>query len=284
MKNLNTDAISAQELARGRHYYSDGRYLREKQRLAGDKFVKWVLGLIPSWKGAKILDAGGGWGRYTWQLIQNHGVKSENLTLTDLSEGMLKTAGEEASEQGRAVKMSVCNLEALPFESRQFDVVMANQVLYHLRDIPRGISELARVLQPDGQLLAATNSEKITVTIIALHYQALEALKIPFTPESPSPFSMENGGALLAAQFRQVETFYFQDEDLIDDAAEMRATYETIGRYRNLLSRDDISEQAKRELPHVVEKLAQEIIDREGVLHSPIRMGAFVCTNGENND
>jgi len=275
MKNPNV--VSAQELARGKHYYSDGKFLREKQQLAGEKFVRWVLGLIPSWTDAKILDAGGGWGRYTWQLIQNHGVRAENIALTDLSEGMLRTALETASEKGISVDMLACNLESLPFPGHQFDVVMANQVLYHLRDIPRGVAELARVVRPDGRLLAATNSEKIAVTIIDLHYRALERLNIPFTPESRSPFSMENGGDLLAVSFRHVEQHYFQDEDLINKAAEMRATYETIGRYRNLLSRDDISEQAKRELPQVVEQLAQDIIDRDGVLRSPTLMGAFVC-------
>lgn len=279
MKNSNSDAVSSQALVSGKHYYSDGKYLRAKHRLAGDKFVKWVIGLIPSWKTATILDAGGGWGRFVWPLFDIYHLDTKNVVLTDLSDGMLNTAQEEASQRAASIHLDVCNIEALPFRSRSFDIVMANHVLYHLQNIPRGVKELARVVKPDGRLLATTNSDKITATIVALHYQALSALAIPFMPEPPSSFSMENGGELLAAQFRHVEQHYYEDEELTDNAAEIRATYETIGRYRNLLFRDDIPEKAKQELPLIVEQLAQEVIDREGALRSPSLMGVFVCAD-----
>jgi ubiquinone/menaquinone biosynthesis C-methylase UbiE len=279
MENSKSDAVSSQTLVTGKHYYSDGRYLRAKHQLAGDKFVKWVLGLIPSWATATILDAGGGWGRFVWPLVDIYHVTGKKVVLTDLSRGMLNTALEEASQRAVSIDVAVGNIEALPCRGRLFDIVMANHVLYHLQDIPQGVSELARVIKPDGRLLATTNSDKITATIIALHYEALETLAIPFTPEPPSSFSMENGGELLASQFRQVEQHYYEDEELIYDAAEIRATYETIGRYHNLLLRDDVSEQAKRELPHIVEQLAQEVIASERVLRSPTLMGAFVCAD-----
>jgi ubiquinone/menaquinone biosynthesis C-methylase UbiE len=156
---------------------------------------------------------------------------------------------------------------------------MANHVLYHLEDISYGVKELARVTKPDGHLLATTNSDKITATIIAFHYQALEISGVPFEPEMPSSFSMENGGALFADYFRRVEQHYYEDETLFYDAAEFRAMYESICRYRNLLTRDDISEQVKSDLPRIVEQFAQDVIDRDGVLRSPNLMGAFVCSD-----
>jgi SAM-dependent methyltransferase len=279
LKNSNPDIISTNELATGKHYYSDGKYLREKHKLAGDKFVKWALGLMPSWTAKTILDAGGGWGRFIWQLLDTYHVASENVVLTDLSAGMLQTANQEASQRAIAINRVICNIDAIPFPNQHFDVVMANHVLYHLQDIQHGVKELTRLIKPDGCLLATTNSDKITATIIDFHYRALEMLGVPFDPEPPSSFSMENGGELFAAHFHHVDRYYFQDEALIYDAAEIRATYESIGRYRNLLPRDDISDQIKSDLPHVVEQFAQDIIDRDGVLRSPNLMGAFVCAN-----
>ena len=179
----------------------------------------------------------------------------QNIVLTDLSVGMLQTAIEEAKRRAFAIRLSVCNMESLPFRSRQFDIVMAIHVIYHLADIPRGLKELARVMKPEGRLLATTNSDKIRVTIITLHYQALEILGIPFMPEGPSTFSLENGGELLAAHFRRVVRYSYEEEELFDNAARFRAVYETIGRYRNLLSRNDINDRAKQNLPHVVEQL-----------------------------
>jgi hypothetical protein len=74
MENWDSDVVSRRALETGKHYYSDATYLREKHRLAGDRFVKWALGLIPSWTTATILDAGGGWGRFVWPLIDRYHV------------------------------------------------------------------------------------------------------------------------------------------------------------------------------------------------------------------
>ncbi|QPC83940.1 class I SAM-dependent methyltransferase [Phototrophicus methaneseepsis] len=279
MSNQDTDIITTHMLATGQHYYSNGYYLREKHRLAGHQYVHWTLNLIPNWSGSTVLDAGGGWGRYLWSLIDQGQIDVKDAVLTDISEGMLLTSQEEARQRAIILKTTVCNIESLPFAQQKFNIVMANKVLYHVADRLRGVRELARVLKPDGTLLATTNSDKITATVVALHYQALDRMGIAYEPEPSSPFSMENGADLLATQFRTVKAFYYEDEALIYNAAEMRATYNTIGRYRNVLARHDIAEAVKQALPEVVEQLAQAIIDRDGVLRSPSLMGAFVCTD-----
>ena len=51
----------------------------------------------------------------------------------------------------------------------------------------------------------------------------------------------------------------------------------TIGRYRNLLVREDIDADKKRQLPLLVQQQAEAVIRKKGVLRSPVRMGAFVC-------
>lgn len=274
----NPYAIQVDMLANGSHYYSNEDTLREKHRLAGDQFLRWSLDRIPSWTQAHILDAGGGWGRYVWALLDNYGVEARDAILTDISEGMLKSALSEANQRQINIATAVNTLEALPFATNTFDIVMANKVLYHLGDIPRGIGELARVLKRNGTLLATTNSEKITATIIDLHYRALEHAGIPFKPEPPSSFSMENGADLLKRHFKQVDVHYYESETLIHEATTIRATYETIGRYRNLLTGTDITKRQKQALPEIVQTLAQEHIDRKGVLRSPELMGAFVCS------
>ena len=277
MSQPKPDVITSQTLATGTHYYSQAQHLREKHLLEGDTFVRWVLDHIPVWESASILDAGGAWGRFIWSLLDNYHIHAENIVLTDLSHGMLQTANDEAQKRQISIKTTVCNIESLPFKRHEFDVVMANKVLYHLQDIDKGVQELARVLKPDGTLLATTNSGKIKAMIIAFHYQALDALNIPYEPEPPSTFSMENGSAILSRQFRNVEMFYFEAETLIDNAAEVRATYETIGRYHNLLNR----EPRAKDLPVVVEQLAQATLDHDGVIKSPELMGVFVCTEPE---
>src|SRR5262245_53990484 len=122
MADSNTDVISTQKLATGKHYYSEGQYLRQKHQLAGNSFVKWALGLIPSWTDKIVLDAGGGWGRFVWPLFDTIHVAGENVVLTDLSAGMLHTAGEEAAQRAMSLSRVICNIGAIPFPRRQFDI------------------------------------------------------------------------------------------------------------------------------------------------------------------
>ena len=267
------DGVRNTTSSHGDYYYSQGDYLREKHRLAGDNFVTWSLDRLPVWTSATILDAGAGWGRYVWQLLDNYGVDASDIVLNDLSVGMLKTAREEAKKRGIHIVVTAHSIEHIPFPDSHFDIVMANKVLYHLDDIPGGIGELARVLKPDGHMLSTTNSDSITATVVELHHQALERLGLPYMPEPSSPFSMENGYELLLRHFRRVEVHYYEDEVLFHSAAAMRKVYETIGRYRNTLCQHEVA----KALPNIVEKLAQDIIDRDGVLPSPVRMGAFIC-------
>ena len=264
-------------------YYSNGSLLRDKHRLAytdsGREFHKWALGLVPIAPSTRILDAGCGWGRFLWPLIDDYGGAPHNVVGADCKRGMLHTASAEASERGVQVGLCAGDIEALPFAPRVFDGVLANHVLYHLPDIERGVRELARIVRPDGWLLATTNSDKVQVPVIELHYQALQSLGIPFVPEGPSPFSMENGDFYLRTGFRNVEAFYFEDEATYSNADDFVKIYQTIGRYKGVLSSSDVGEEAKRLLPEMVAKLAQDIISSEGSLRCPILMGAFVCAN-----
>jgi SAM-dependent methyltransferase len=262
-------------------YYRTGELLRAKHRLArtdsGRRFEEWALGLVPVSPAWRVLDAGCGWGRFTWSLIDRAGMPAEQVVCADLSQGMLLTAGEEAVARGARVKLCRASIEALPFPDRAFDFVVAAHVLYHLPDVAAGAGELARVLRPDGCLLATTNSRQAArVLVLELHYRALEELGIAFHPDE-EPFSMENGRLPLEAAFGRVEAHYFRDTQTAPDVATFMAAYRTIGRYK-LVAEDPSIPAAKRErLAARVEELAEQVLAREGALRSEGLMGAFVC-------
>lgn len=48
------------------------------------------------------------------------------------------------------------NLEAIPFDTKSFDIVIANHVLEHVDDLDRATSEIARVLAPGGIAILQT--------------------------------------------------------------------------------------------------------------------------------
>jgi ubiquinone/menaquinone biosynthesis C-methylase UbiE len=276
-------STSAQDELRDRErlkvHYRDGTFLRAKHRLAGRAFPRWALSLAPLTASARILDAGCGWGRFTWPLIDDYSIAPDNLVCADLSEGMLGTAREEAARRRVSLAFCAADIASLPFKSDFFDGAMANHMLYHLPDIDAGVRELARVVKPRGWLLATTNSDSVRVLLIELHQRALELLGVPFAPEGSSPFSVENGATILSAWFRHVERYDFATEDRFANLEEFMQTYQTLGRYRGILDRDDVDTATKRALPDTVRRLADEVVEREGELTSPGLMGAFVCTD-----
>jgi len=262
-------------------YYGCGDQLRAKHAgtsmASGRSLEKWALELAPVQAGASILDAGCGWGRFTWTLIEAFGVNSTDIACVDSSHGMLVTAAEEAKLRCHRPKITCAGIQALPFPAGFFDGVMANHVLYHLTNIVEGVRELARVLNEGGWLLATTNSDDVDVPVLAFHYSALDKLGIDYEREARSSFSMENGGEALSEGFRVIDRTYFEDETCYSTAEDFLASYKTIGRYRNLFAREDIDADKKRQLPILVHQQAEAVIRKKGVLRSPVRMGAFVC-------
>ncbi len=262
-------------------YYGCGDHLKAKHvgtnMVSGRRLENWALELAPVQARTTILDAGCGWGRFTWPLLEAFGVKSTNVACVDSSHGMLVTAAEEAKRRRHRPGFTCAGIQALPFPAGSFDGVMANHVLYHLTNIVEGVRELARVLKEDGWLLATTNSDDVDVPVLEFHYSALDKLGIDYEVEARSSFSMENGGKTLSEGFSEIERSYFEDETRYAAAEDFLASYKTIGRYRNLLVREDIDADKKRQLPLLVQQQAEAVIRKKGVLRSPVRMGAFVC-------
>ncbi len=262
-------------------YYENGDQLKQKHlrsnMASGRRFESWALDLLPLSSEESVLDAGCGWGRFAWPLLEKYGMASDRITCCDSSFGMLHSAAQEAVRRGHRPQFTAADIRYLPFPTGYFDGAMANHVLYHLSDIRDGIRDLARVVKKEGWLLATTNSDEVSVPVLEYHYAALDELEIDYSRESRSPFSMENGRQHLECAFANVRTFYFDDETLYHSADEFLAGYSTIGRYRNLLARADVSRAAKVRLPRLVRAKAEETIHTHGVIRSPVRMGAFVC-------
>ncbi|MCE7990179.1 MAG: class I SAM-dependent methyltransferase [Caldilinea sp. CFX5] len=275
-------AISTQATSESAQpYYATGEHLRAKHaqihNQSGRAIEQWARQLVPIEATTHILDAGCGWGRFSWPLLEGNQLPAANLVCADASLGMVQSAKQEGENRGQRPHFVTCGIEALPFPARHFDGVMANFVLYHVEPLAQGVAELARVLKADGWLLVAAHGIT-SVPVVELHYQALDRLGIPYTPEAPTLFDLENGTALLAQHFGHIERYDFIDEELCPSAEAFTQKYRTIGRYREVLGRPDVADQDKAALPLLFCELAKGLVQADGVIHLPVVMGAFVCT------
>ncbi|MEH2213195.1 bifunctional 2-polyprenyl-6-hydroxyphenol methylase/3-demethylubiquinol 3-O-methyltransferase UbiG [Nostoc sp.] len=107
---------------------------------------------VPDWKGLKVLDIGCG-GGLACEFVANLNADVSGI---DLSFNSIKIAQEHARASNLKIDYQRALAENLPYEENSFDVVLCFDVLEHVEDWKKVISEAYRVLKPDGLFLFDT--------------------------------------------------------------------------------------------------------------------------------
>jgi len=109
-------------------------------------------GLMKSWKDVKVLDVGCG-GGYTCEFLAR---REAAITGTDISERSLEAARQHALQNGLRIEYKTCTVDRLPFPDNSFDAVTCFDMLEHVVDKEVTLSEILRVLKPEGLLFFDT--------------------------------------------------------------------------------------------------------------------------------
>ena len=138
---------------------------------------------------AKILELGSG-PAYLWTNCLNRIPAGWDISISDLSSGMVDAAWRNLVVTGRTYNFKEIDAQSIPFEDETFDAVIANFMLYHVPDRPKAIAEIKRVLKPNGRLFAATVGEHHLQEMM----EVLQKVHIGKIWESyANPFTLENG-------------------------------------------------------------------------------------------
>jgi SAM-dependent methyltransferase len=117
-------------------------------------WFEWLHSQI-EWTGVRdALDVGCGTGLF-WSTLPRD-LTDVRLVLADISRAMLEQAASVAQQHVARLASVEANVQTLPFDDASFDVVIANQMLYHATDPDRAVHEIRRVLRPHGKLMAST--------------------------------------------------------------------------------------------------------------------------------
>ena len=104
---------------------------------------------IPKDKNTRILDSGGGTGKYAIFLAK----QGYDITLSDISNKKVKLAQEKAQDEGVKIKTVVCNSENTEFPENSFDMLMMNGgVISYTPHPDKLLSECNRILRANGIL------------------------------------------------------------------------------------------------------------------------------------
>ena len=212
-------------------------------------WFKWVFdALLKLPEHAKILELGCGHG-LLWKENMGHIPAGWNITLSDLSSGMLDAAWRNLVVSGRAFQFKEIDAQSIPFEDETFDAVLANHMLYHVPDRPKAIAEIKRVLKPGGHLIATTVGENHMKEMM----DWLRQVHISKVWESfANPFTLENGLDQLKPYFSQIVLSHYEDNLLVTEVEPVMAYL------RSSIRAVELSDDELINLQHDLEKELKE--------------------------
>jgi ubiquinone/menaquinone biosynthesis C-methylase UbiE len=156
---------------------------------------------------SKILEVGCG-SAEMWKECASRIPPGWVITLTDLSDGMLDAAWRNLVPLGRSFKFEQMDAQSIQCSDETFDAVIANHMLYHVPDCEKALTEIKRVLEDDGHLIATT----VGNTHMQEMYQWLKRVNTNERSDMFSnPFTLENGLEQLQNVFSQVKKMQYAD-------------------------------------------------------------------------
>jgi ubiquinone/menaquinone biosynthesis C-methylase UbiE len=97
----------------------------------------------------RVLEIGGGTGAN----LPFYGKAVEEIVITEPEEPMARRLERKLGRYSLPTRVVRAPAEALPFEDASFDFVVSTLVLCTVTDPAKAVSEIHRVLKPEGQLL-----------------------------------------------------------------------------------------------------------------------------------
>lgn len=178
----------------------------------------WVYEQCQLHAGMKVLEIGCGDGSL-WTANKDKLPDHIAITLTDISEGMLRDARRNLST-GTDDRFSfyVADAHRLPFDDNNFDLVIANHVLFYCEDLKQVFSEIQRVLKKGGSFIASTYGEQHMAEISQL-VSDFDSRIILSADKLYQRFGRENGADLLAPYFSSSSWHSYRDHLFVTEAA-----------------------------------------------------------------
>jgi SAM-dependent methyltransferase len=254
--------------------YSDSRNLTARaelhQRYGSNplRWFTWVMDRLALQPGERILECGCGPG-WLWRKNTERIPENCQITLTDLSPGMVSEAAEVLSNTGHNFHYYDADITDLPFDDKEFDVAIANHMLYHVPDRQKALSEVKRVLKEGGRFFASTVGQKHMLELRALRQRLLPEIAGALS-ESSEAFSLENGKAQLDPWFNGIQLHHYENLLLVTNTQHLLAY---------LLSAKQAEIDVDPTRLKVLSRETQDQIDRHGYFEIRTDSGMFAATN-----
>lgn len=169
----------------------------------------WIYEKLGVKDGMKILELGCGDGTL-WTENKKRLPKQVSVTLSDISEGMLRDARRAIGMRDERFSFRSFDCHNIPYEDKQFDLVVAGHVLFYCRDIQAVCREVKRVLKTDGYFVCSTYGQNHMKEVSQLVQEFDEKIVLS-ADKLYEKFGKENGKSQLQKSFSRVEWQQYED-------------------------------------------------------------------------
>lgn len=202
------------------HLYDDTRPLLPE---VSAKICNCILELVKATPETKFLEPGIGTGRIGFPIIK----QGYSYTGIDISEAMMNQLRGKFSEMPENLTLIQGDAANLPFADNSFDVILTTHILHCLEDSLVGLTEIKRVLKPNGVYLSC---EHLHCAYQEEFAQAFGKIIAKYREEKPqpkvekfSPFGEEMKQALvkMGAEVEQVTAARWQQNQTVEELFNM---------------------------------------------------------------
>ncbi len=203
---------------------------------------------------------------------------------TDLSPVMLDLLKKRAGEEGLSVEIQVMDGHALDLDDNSVDMAGSQFGVMLFPDMPRGVSEMARVVKPGGRVLMTVYGDPKRIEFFVCFLSAVQSVRPTFTgpPQDPPPlpFQLQDPeklrGVLTAVGLKDVkvetitETLEFQaGRDLWNWLIWSNPIVEMV------LGELGLTDGERDEIQGVLDRLVRDRVDDGGIIRltNPINIG-----------
>lgn len=186
--------------------------LHEKFSTNPEKWFPWLYKHITFDGVNRLLEIGCGNGKL-WENTHLD-LRNREIFLSDISEGMVN---EVRGRMGNDFNCIVVDCENIPFKDEYFDAVIANHVLFYVKDLDKGIKEICRVLRKNGILYCSTykSDHMKEINDLVKEFDKRIVLSENCLYEK---FGIENGIDILSNYFSDVKCYMYPDKLIVNDA------------------------------------------------------------------
>ena len=173
----------------------------------------WLMSQIRVGPGSKLLELGCGSGEL-WRYADKAALSGGSILLSDISAGMIRDAMSNLGSAG--FRYAVFDCADIPYGENEFDGIIANHMLFYIKNMAGALREVCRVLMPEGSFYCSTYGEQHMkeIRLLAKEFDSrIELSEI----ELYKIFGIENGGEILKEHFSGVSFREYTDSLEIGD-------------------------------------------------------------------